>query len=132
MNCPTSHFPEEETEAQRGAVAHTGPGETPAALQWPSVSGSSCLRLFLPACPGGGVRPSRLGEPLGSSRGRGYSPECQEGSSESWRAMAGQVSAPPLRWHQTEQLMTNEDRLAGWHSRALLPRLDSIIGYNYL
>ena len=33
---------------------------------------------------------------------------------------------------QTEQLMTNEDRLAGWHSRALLPRSDSIRAYNYL
>lgn len=28
--------------------------------------------------------------------------------------------------------MTNEDRPAGWHSRALLPRSDSIIEYNYL
>lgn len=28
--------------------------------------------------------------------------------------------------------MTNEDRLAGWHSRALLPRSDTITGYNYL
>lgn len=33
---------------------------------------------------------------------------------------------------QTKQLATNEDRLAGWHSRALLPRSASITGYNYL
>lgn len=36
-----SHFPEGTSEAQRGAVAHTGSDASPVALQWPSVYGSS-------------------------------------------------------------------------------------------
>lgn len=65
MNCLISHSPEEKTEAQRGAVAHTGPGKSP-------QHSSGRVSVALPAPrPGGGVRPSRLGEPLGSRGGRG-------------------------------------------------------------
>lgn len=45
-NCFISHSPEEKCKARRGAVAHTGSGESPVALWWPGGHGSSYPLLW--------------------------------------------------------------------------------------
>lgn len=112
-----------------GAWALTGSGESPV---------TSHLSSQMSPAPSGTkfggrrTKATQAGLTTGELRVLGPLESAGRAAQRSQRGAHGLGCLCPHHWRWHRAIKDYEDRPAGWHSRALLPRSDSINGHNYM